>query len=158
MRSIVTQLVFAVLVGCFIVMWSAHNNGSVVAAQQRKPLAMTRMYTGPDGQTHAEEIDAKLIPLGVGRGGVEQSEIAKATSVWFVRRPPGWTQDWHPAPERRYGITLSGRGEVEVAGGHKIRLEPGSTLLIEDLTGKGHITRTLGTEDWTAELISLVGK
>jgi hypothetical protein len=44
-------------------------------------------------------------------------------------------------------ITLSGRGEIELAGGKKIGLEPGHIELAEDLTGKGHITRVVGTED-----------
>jgi hypothetical protein len=44
-------------------------------------------------------------------------------------------------------ITLSGHAELEVAGGKKISLGPGSIDLVEDTTGKGHITRTLGTED-----------
>jgi hypothetical protein len=55
--------------------------------------------------------------------------------------------DWHTAPRRQYVITLSGRGEIELAGGKKIALEPGHIELAEDLTGKGHITRVVGTED-----------
>ena len=34
-----------------------------------------------------------------------------------------------------------------MAGGKKIALEPGHIELAEDLTGKGHITRAIGTED-----------
>jgi hypothetical protein len=44
-------------------------------------------------------------------------------------------------------ITLSGRGEIEVAGGKKISIEPGHIDLVEDTAGKGHITRVMGTED-----------
>ena len=44
-------------------------------------------------------------------------------------------------------ITLSGHGELEVAGGKKISVGPGNIELVEDVTGKGHITRTVGTED-----------
>jgi quercetin dioxygenase-like cupin family protein len=55
--------------------------------------------------------------------------------------------DWHTAPRRQYVITLSGRGELEVAGGIKIPVEPGHIELVEDTTGKGHITRVVGTED-----------
>jgi len=44
-------------------------------------------------------------------------------------------------------ITLSGRGELEVAEGKKIPVEPGSIELVEDTTGKGHITRVVGLED-----------
>ena len=44
-------------------------------------------------------------------------------------------------------ITLSGRGEVEVSGGKKVSMGPGHIDLVEDTTGKGHITKVLGTED-----------
>ena len=40
-------------------------------------------------------------------------------------------------------ITLSGRAELEVADGKKIAAGPGQINLIEDTTGKGHITRNL---------------
>jgi hypothetical protein len=50
-------------------------------------------------------------------------------------------------------ITLTGRGEVEIAGGQKIPMEPGRVLLFEDITGKGHISRL--TVDWTALFVPL---
>jgi hypothetical protein len=52
-------------------------------------------------------------------------------------------------------ITLSGRGEIEVAGGRKISMGPGHINLIEDLTGKGHTTRVVGTEDRVTVTIPL---
>jgi len=52
-------------------------------------------------------------------------------------------------------ITLSGRGEIELAGGQKVPVGPGHINLIEDTTGKGHITRNLGTEDRIAITIPL---
>jgi len=75
------------------------------------------------------------------------SEMMKATGVQFRRTPPGTFSDWHRGPRRQYVITLSGRGEIEIAGGKKISLEPGHIELIEDTTGKGHTTRVMGTED-----------
>ena len=44
-------------------------------------------------------------------------------------------------------ITLSGHGELEVSGGKKISVGPGNIEVVEDITGKGHITRVVGTED-----------
>ena len=41
----------------------------------------------------------------------------------------------------------------ELFGGETIKVGPGSIELAEDLTGKGHITRTVGTEDRIAILI-----
>ena len=63
--------------------------------------------------------------------------------------------DWHPVNSRRYVVGVSSRREIEVADGKKITLGPGSVSLVEDLTGKGHLTRTVGTEDAITLIISL---
>jgi len=81
MRSITRPLVFVALVGSFSLMWILHTDPDVVAAQTRKPIMMTRVYTGPDGQSHAEEIEMKLTG--------NATEMIKATGVEFSRRPPG---------------------------------------------------------------------
>jgi hypothetical protein len=101
------------------------------------------MFTGADNQTHAEEIEAKFALTG----GRDVAQLTKITGAELHRGKAGSVQDWHPAPQRQYVITLSGRGEIEVAGGKKIPLEPGHIELAEDLTGKGHITRVIGSED-----------
>ncbi len=54
---------------------------------------------------------------------------------------------WHTGPRRQFVITLSGRAEIEVAGGQKVAIGPGHINLIEDTTGKGHITRNLGPDN-----------
>jgi quercetin dioxygenase-like cupin family protein len=102
---------------------------------------VTRIYTGADGLSHAEEIEMKTIGAGTA------TEMIKATGVQFSSRPPAPSNDWHTGPARQYVITLSGRGELEVADGKKIALGPGQIDLIEDTTGKGHITRNLGPEN-----------
>ena len=111
----------------------------VVLAQTRKPVLLTRIYTGPDNQSHAEEVEMKF------PGDV--SKLLQVTGAELHRASPGRVSDWHRGPSHRYVITLSGQGEVEVAGGKKISLGPGSIDLIEDTTGKGHITRDTGTQD-----------
>jgi hypothetical protein len=73
--------------------------------------------------------------------------MLKVTGAEIHRAAAGRVNDWHTAPRRQYVITLSGRGEIEVAGGKKISLEPGHIELAEDLTGKGHVTKVVGSED-----------
>jgi hypothetical protein len=145
--------VVALLVLGFMVAWNAETNDDSVVAQQRTPLKVTRIYTGPDGQTHAQELDVKLAP-----GSSELSEMIKVTGLQFRRTPPNYFVDWHPAPQRQYVITLSGRGEIELVGGKKIALTPGHILLAEDVTGKGHISRGVGTEDRVSLFIPLAEK
>ena len=153
-------IVFAVLVvGSLLAwneFWSERSNRDVVAAQGRTPIRVTRIFTGPDGQTHAEEVDVKLM-LG-DNPGEQLSEMIKGTGVQFRRTAPNYFYDWHNPSRHQYVITLSGRGEIEIAGGKKIPLGPGHILLAEDLTGKGHISRGVGTEDRISVFIPLAGQ
>jgi hypothetical protein len=152
MSSRIRSLVSALLVACLVLIWGVRSQDDIAAAQKRTPISVTRIFTGPDGQTHAEEIDVKLMPGGTSG---ELSEMAKATGVQFRRTPPNYFVDWHPAPQRQYVITLSGRGEIELVGGKKIPLGPGHILLAEDVTGKGHISRGVGTEDRVSVFVPL---
>ena len=147
------RLALVILVGCFIVVWRTSIDEDVARAQGRKPVVITRIYTGPDGLAHAEDIELKLNARGV-------SEMLKATGAEFsVRAPtPGANPrntaasaandpGWHTGPARQFVITLAGRSEVEVSGGVHVQTGPGHINLIEDTTGKGHITRNFGPDD-----------
>jgi len=140
MRSVIRRLAVVALVGSFLLTWEAQSDRDAVGAQTRTPIKVTRLYTGPDGQSHAEEIE-----LAIANGNA--TEMMKATGVAFSRAAPGYFNDWHVGPRRQFVITLSGRGEIEVAGGKKIPIGPGHINLVEDLTGKGHTTRVVGSED-----------
>jgi quercetin dioxygenase-like cupin family protein len=115
----------------------------VVMAQTHKPVFMTRLFVGPDNQTHAEKVELKFTPGGAS----EVSKMRPVTGAELHRTASGSVDDWHRAPRRQYVITLSGRGEIEAAGGKKITVGPGDIDLVEDTTGKGHITRVIGAED-----------
>ena len=114
-------------------------------AQERTPIKVTRIYTGDDGKTHAEELEVPLSPGN--RATTELSEPVPVTSVQFRRNSPAYYIDWHTAPRRQYVITLAGESEVEIGDGTRIRLHPGHILLAEDTTGQGHISRAIGSED-----------
>ena len=48
------------------------------------------------------------------------------------------------APRRQLIIHLAGEAEVEVSDGEVRRFGPGSVMLVEDVSGKGHRTRRVG--------------
>ena len=139
MRSTIKRWAVVVLVASFVVAWRAQTDQDVATAQTRKPVMTTRIYTGPDGQSRAEQIEMTLT------GNV--TEMMKATGVQFSRRTPGPASDWHVGPRRQFVITLSGRGELVMGDGTKVAVGPGHINLIEDTTGKGHTTRNIGPED-----------
>jgi len=126
--------------------------GDAAFAQGRTPIKVTRIYTGPDGKTHAEEYEVPLKPQG---RGTELSATVPVTSLQFRRTNQDYYIDWHPAPRRQFVVTLSGESEVELDGGRKIRLGPGHILLAEDTTGQGHISRAVGSGDRLSLFIPL---
>src|SRR5579864_1160542 len=139
MRLTVTWIIAAGLATLLVFLASAQSGGS----QKHKAVMMTRLYTGSDGQTHAEETEAKFTAGGTN----EVFKLMAIKGAELHRAAPGTVIDWHTAPRRQYVITLSGQGEIEVAGGKKFAVGPGHIDLVEDTTGKGHITRVTGTED-----------
>jgi quercetin dioxygenase-like cupin family protein len=115
----------------------------VVFAQSHKPVLITRLFTGPDNQTHAEQVEMKFTP----GTPAEVSKLKQVAGAELHRGAGGSVDDWHRPPRRQYVITLSGHGELEVAGGKKVSVGPGDVLLVEDTTGKGHVTKVIGAED-----------
>lgn len=138
MRLRANWITGAGMAALFVLLSSAQTG-----AQKHKPLMMTRLYTGPDGQTHFEETEAKFTVSGT----TDVFKLMGITGAELHHAAPGTVIDWHTAPRRQYVITLSGQGEIEVAGGKKFTVGPGHIDLVEDTTGKGHITRVTGTEE-----------
>ncbi|HEY1240172.1 MAG TPA: hypothetical protein VGF16_06425 [Bryobacteraceae bacterium] len=137
MISKLTTLVAAVLALTAVLVISGQSG------RKHPPLTITRLYTGSDGQTHADQIEAKF----TAGSNSDVLKLMATTGAELHRAAPGTVIDWHTAPRRQYVITLSGRGEIEVAGGKKFEVGPGTIDLVEDTTGKGHITRVTGNED-----------
>ena len=120
----------------------------------RTPINVTRIFTGEDGQTHAEDYEVPLRRRG--QSATELAEPIDIDHVQFRRTSSDYYLDFHNAPRRQFVITLAGESEVELGDGTKIRLHPGHILLAEDLTGQGHISRAVGTEDRISIFLPLV--
>ena len=85
----------------------------------------------------------------------EESPMQSASGITFRRSEPGEFIDWHPAPRRQYVITLAGQVEIGIGDGTVRLFGPGDVLLAEDLTGRGHTTRAVGTESRISAAIPL---
>jgi len=149
--QLLTRLGFVVV----LVSVAVGPSASHVAAQSHVTTSITRLYTGADGQSHAEDIEVVWRPSTRLRAELNESESVKVTGAQFLRWPRGFVWAGHPASRRQYVIIVSGRGEVDVAGGKKVQLAPGRVLLAEDVTGKGHTTRVGPDEDLVMLLVPL---
>jgi hypothetical protein len=97
-------------------------------------MKVTRVYTGTDGESHFEEIE------------VDIGKVQPGDGIVFRDAAPGDVNEWHVAPRRQYVINLSGQSEVEIGDGTKRRFGPGDIFLADDTSGRGHISRVVGTQ------------
>jgi hypothetical protein len=105
---------------------------SFEAATPENPTASTAARANPDPEA--------LVALPL-RGA------AGATFLYLKRAA---VEDWHRAPRRMYLIAVQGMSEVTAGDGEVRRFGLGSIVLMDDLTGKGHITRAVGDVDHIA--------
>ena len=115
-------------------------------------VTVTRLYTGPDAESHFEDIK---LPLKDYEGIFEHSETIPAKGLIFQKSSGAGEHGWHNAPRRQYVITLIGQIEIELIDGTKRIFGPGDLLLAEDTTGRGHKTRHLECPDHRGITITL---
>lgn len=97
-----------------------------------------RVYTGLDGQSHLEDIELDLEGSALG-GGLSAQWQSKGVQLRTIS--DDFDFDFHVAPRRQFVVNLIGSCEVEVTSGDTRIMGPGSILLAEDTTGRGHKTR-----------------
>ena len=115
-------------------------------------MKATRLYTGTDGESHFEDIE---IPLRPGDPSELRTDKLKATGIIFRETGLSFDLSWHNAPARQYVFTLQGRAEITVGDGTKRQFGAGDIMLAEDLTGRGHITRGLGSQTRISIFVTL---
>jgi hypothetical protein len=116
-------------------------------------VSFTRLYTDANGASHFTDETLPLAPVAGGQGmeaNLAVSRIGDVKGVMFAQLKAGATEDWHIAPRRQFMVCVRGIVEITASDGQKRRLTPGQFMLLEDTTGKGHITHAAGTEDHVA--------
>ena len=81
MVSIRRQATVAALFAAGFLLGKASAHQGQAAAPTRKPITMTRIYAGPDGHSHAEEVEMKLSERGIAE--------FRATAAQFSSRLAG---------------------------------------------------------------------
>jgi hypothetical protein len=106
-------------------------------------LEVWRIFSRADGSSSMEKLDWKLAAQGSGWSSPTMS--GKGFQVKRLKRD--MQAKWHTAPRRQMGYTFWGEGEIETGDGQKLVVRPGVVTLLEDLSGKGHLTRGHGDTD-----------
>jgi len=106
-------------------------------------MKVTRVFADAAGESHFDTLDIELEDHGpIGR----LSERQPVGSVIFRENDADYDFDWHNAPQRQYIVLLDGEIEIETSDGEKRRFRGGDVVLVEDVDGRGHRTRTVNDQ------------
>lgn len=107
----------------------------------------TRIYCDATGESHFEDVSVPVAPINFAPPAPPLSVAApiRAERLILAELPLAWSSTWHPAPQRQFYFHLSGTLEVKVSDGQVRQFSSGSLVLLEDITGRGHCTRVLGS-------------
>jgi hypothetical protein len=115
-------------------------------------MKYTRIYADAAGESHFEDVEVEMKTAPYNTGTI--SAMIAAKGVMF-RLSPDYFVDWHNAPRRQFVVNVTGMVEIVASDGEKRMLGPGTILLAEDVTGKGHTSRGMGGEERLSLFIPL---
>ncbi len=94
-------------------------------------MEVIHIYAGADGVSHVNRVRVLGSPKSLPADSVIATSIAQGT------------EDWHQAPAKTFTINVIGDIEAEVSDGTRVKIGKGDLVYLEDMTGKGHVTRLL---------------
>lgn len=108
-----------------------------------------RIYAGDDGGSRLDDIElpATLTRVADGLPPLLVSGPFACSGIIFVEQQKE-ASDWaaHVAPRKQWLIVISGRVVITTSDGQYREVGAGDVILVEDTTGRGHLSTPL-TED-----------
>ena len=104
-------------------------------------MRIHNLYTDKDGESHWRDIDVEWAEE---RRGSKLSKRLPANGIIFRQTRADNDLDFHNAPRRQYIVNLQGAVKITASDGEAREIGPGEVFLVEDVTGKGHRSHTLG--------------
>ena len=104
-------------------------------------MRIHNLYTDEKGESHFRDIE---IEWAEERRGSKLSKRMPATGIIFRETRAEYDLDLHPAPRRQYIVNLDAGVQLTASDGESRIIGPGEIILVEDITGKGHLSKGLG--------------
>jgi len=106
-----------------------------------KTMRIHNLYTDESGETHFRTVEIELTEIGPDG---TTSKLFPAKGIIFRTTPGDWFFGWHRAARRQYVVNLDASHQVTASDGETRIIGAGEIYLVEDLYGKGHLSRGLG--------------
>ena len=109
-------------------------------------ITYDRLYSDADGTSCVQKnltMELSTVDFAPPAPPLAVSAPEPASTYAFVTAPVGFVGDWHPSPKRQWVFYLRGELEYEAGDGTVWRVGPGSYMLTEDTSGRGHRSRVI---------------
>ncbi len=106
-------------------------------------MKIHHLYPDANGESHFEDLEIEWVEQA---RGSKLSQRFPGNGIIFREVEPTYDLDWHPAPRRQYIINLEGAVETTASDGESRVIGAGEVLLVEDVTGKGHLSKAVGNQ------------
>ena len=104
-------------------------------------MKIHHLFVDKQGESHFEDMEIPYIATGAAG---KLSARLPATGIIFREVAPDYDLDWHPAPRRQFIVNLDAGVEITASDGEKRVIGPGEVVLVEDISGKGHLSKAVG--------------
>ena len=114
--------------------------GGLKAQGKASGMLIHHVYVDSSGESHFRGIN---VQWAEDRPSGKTSKQFPATGIIFRETSGAYDLDWHPAPRRQYVINLDAGMEITTSDGEKRVIGAGEVILVEDTTGKGHLSKAV---------------
>jgi hypothetical protein len=120
-------------------------------------MRYVRLKADSAGESHIEQVTLDLNEADYRPPApmLFVSHSYRADGLQFIRLPSGWAGESIHPPKAQFLICLKGHLEVTASDGDKRTFGPGDSILMEDISGKGHRTRVKGGHECLAAIIPI---
>ena len=103
-------------------------------------MALAPGVLDQQGESHFENVEIQYVEST--RAGRLSARLP-ATGIIFREVQPDYDLDWHPAPRRQYIINLDAGVQITASDGEARVIGAGEVILVEDVSGKGHLSKSV---------------
>jgi uncharacterized cupin superfamily protein len=104
-------------------------------------MRIHNLYCDASGESHWRDVEVEWVEE---RNSSKLSARLPANGIIFRETSGDYDLSWHPAPRRQYIINLDGGVQITASDGEARTIGAGEVVLVEDITGKGHLSKSVG--------------
>ena len=104
-------------------------------------MRIHNLYTDASGESHFRDIEVEWVDQ---KRASRLSKRLPAAGIIFRETAGTHDVDWHCAPRRQYIINLDAAVKLTASDGESRVIGAGEVILVEDTTGKGHLSQAVG--------------